>query len=64
MSKESKSSSEDEKTRKTSIDLDEKTYMQLKYISMRKETSMKKLMTTGILEVIQKHKDLLPDELK
>lgn len=51
-------------TRKTSIDLDELTFKRLKYIAMMEGTSMKDLITRGLVEVVKSYRDTLPAELK
>lgn len=53
-----------DKLRKTSIDLEERTYMQLKYIAMAKAVSLKSIITKGALQMIEENKDLLPKDLQ
>lgn len=52
------------KQRKTSIDLPDKVFKQLKYISMMEETSMKDLIMQGIEQVLKEYKSMLPSNLK
>ena len=52
------------KQRKTSIDLPDKIFKQLKYISMMEETSMKELIMQGIEQVLKDYKSMLPSNLK
>ena len=52
------------KTRKTSLDLDELTFRQLKYIAMTKSVSMKVLIVPAVEDVVKQNIKLLPNELK
>lgn len=52
------------KQRKTSIDLPDKIFKQLKYISMMEEKSMKDLIMQGIEDVLKEYNSMLPSNLK
>jgi predicted DNA-binding ribbon-helix-helix protein len=52
------------KTRKTSLNIDELTFKRLKYIAVDKGVSMKELLIPAIEDTIEKHKKRLPAELR
>lgn len=51
-------------TRKTSFNLDERTWLQLKYICMSRGVSFRDLLEPALKEVVKKNRNVLPSELK